>query len=155
MPRPRVKPQERKRIARACTPCKISKKRCNGAAPCVLCLKRRAIRLCIYANHDGLRPPHDASTDYLEDSAVRAGEPCTLFSPLSRSNSETANMENTSDCHSSLSPKKYDETVISQAAIEISDNDVVAPIPMSIRMLRDAKGKLSIASHLEDATENN
>ncbi|KAJ0104034.1 hypothetical protein J7T55_009699 [Diaporthe amygdali] len=48
MPRPKVKPQDRQRSARACDACKASKKRCDGNQPCRLCLKKGTQDTCTY-----------------------------------------------------------------------------------------------------------
>ncbi|EME42350.1 hypothetical protein DOTSEDRAFT_175363 [Dothistroma septosporum NZE10] len=48
MPRPKVKPQDRQRSAKACLPCKASKIRCSAGTPCGPCLKRERISACIY-----------------------------------------------------------------------------------------------------------
>lgn len=48
MPRPKVKPQDRQRSARACDACKASKKRCDANQPCRLCLKKGAQDSCTY-----------------------------------------------------------------------------------------------------------
>lgn len=48
MPRPKVKPQDRQRSARACDTCKASKKRCDANQPCRLCLKKGTQDTCTY-----------------------------------------------------------------------------------------------------------
>lgn len=48
MPRPKVKPQDRQRSARACDACKASKKRCDANEPCRLCLKKGTQDTCTY-----------------------------------------------------------------------------------------------------------
>ena len=40
MPRPRVRDEDRKRVARACDTCKRRKEKCDGTHPCSLCRKR-------------------------------------------------------------------------------------------------------------------
>ena len=40
MPRPRVRDEDRKRVARACDTCKRRKEKCDGSHPCGLCRKR-------------------------------------------------------------------------------------------------------------------
>ncbi|KAB8239694.1 uncharacterized protein BDW43DRAFT_258899 [Aspergillus alliaceus] len=49
MPRPRVKPQDRKRSVRACLACKTSKKRCDGTQPCRTCLKKGIADSCTFS----------------------------------------------------------------------------------------------------------
>lgn len=48
MPRPKVKPQDRQRSAKACDACKASKKRCDANQPCRLCLKKGTQDTCTY-----------------------------------------------------------------------------------------------------------
>lgn len=48
MPRPKVKPQDRQRSARACDACKASKKRCDANQPCRLCLKKGTQDSCTF-----------------------------------------------------------------------------------------------------------
>lgn len=49
MPRARVKPQDRVRVAKACEYCKLSRKRCDGGRPCSLCLKKDLADSCSYS----------------------------------------------------------------------------------------------------------
>ncbi|KAH0842483.1 putative Fungal specific transcription factor [Fonsecaea pedrosoi] len=48
MPRPKVRPEDRQRSAKACLPCKASKKRCNAQQPCSNCVRRRTPSSCRY-----------------------------------------------------------------------------------------------------------
>lgn len=48
MPRPRVHPDKRARAAKACVPCKNSKKRCDADLPCSLCVTKGRSVLCQY-----------------------------------------------------------------------------------------------------------
>lgn len=48
MPRPKVKPQDRQRSARACDSCKASKKRCDANQPCRLCIKKGTQDTCTF-----------------------------------------------------------------------------------------------------------
>lgn len=48
MPRPKVKPQDRQRSARACDACKASKKRCDANQPCRLCIKKGTHDTCTF-----------------------------------------------------------------------------------------------------------
>jgi hypothetical protein len=48
MPRPKVKPENRKRSICACIPCKTSKIRCDAADPCGPCSKRERAGSCVY-----------------------------------------------------------------------------------------------------------
>jgi len=63
MPRQPVKPQDRRRVARACEQCKASKKRCNGVQPCNTCKKKSQHGFCHYTagwRHHAL--PHHSSS---------------------------------------------------------------------------------------------
>lgn len=48
MPRPRVHSDRRVRAARACVPCKTSKKRCDAKLPCLSCVTKGRTELCQY-----------------------------------------------------------------------------------------------------------
>jgi hypothetical protein len=55
MGRRKVDPANRLRAARACQPCKTSKKRCNAHWPCSNCLRRGIRSQCVYeetSNHE-------------------------------------------------------------------------------------------------------
>lgn len=73
MPRPRVRPEDRQRAAKACLPCKSSKKRCDAQQPCSNCVRRRAASSCSYAesshvrHQDGRRKQSASQTHYSED----------------------------------------------------------------------------------------
>jgi hypothetical protein len=57
MPRPKVKPENRKRSICACIPCKTSKIRCDAADPCGPCSKRERAGSCVYpANNRSTGP---------------------------------------------------------------------------------------------------
>ncbi|KIX00330.1 uncharacterized protein Z518_10469 [Rhinocladiella mackenziei CBS 650.93] len=56
MPRPRVRPEDRQRAAKACLPCKASKKRCDAQQPCSNCVRRRSTSSCVYAGSMHVRP---------------------------------------------------------------------------------------------------
>lgn len=48
MPRPRVKDEDRKRVARACDTCKRRKEKCDGNQPCLLCRRRNREGECVF-----------------------------------------------------------------------------------------------------------
>lgn len=48
MPRPKVRPEDRQRAAKACLPCKFSKKRCDAQLPCAHCTRRNNASACTY-----------------------------------------------------------------------------------------------------------
>lgn len=49
MPRPRVKPEDRRRSVRACDTCKHLKKRCDSLIPCTPCTKKGISESCEYS----------------------------------------------------------------------------------------------------------
>ncbi|KAK5461229.1 hypothetical protein LTS15_003292 [Exophiala xenobiotica] len=49
MPRPKVRPEDRQRAAKACLPCKASKKRCDAQQPCSNCVRKKSASTCEYA----------------------------------------------------------------------------------------------------------
>ncbi|KAK7438504.1 hypothetical protein Landi51_11588 [Colletotrichum acutatum] len=63
MPRPPVRPEDRKRSTRACTACRATKKRCDAAQPCRPCVKRGVGSSCTYSQHVRARraPPNRSS----------------------------------------------------------------------------------------------
>lgn len=46
MPRPKVDPASRRRVARACCYCKVSKQKCDGQTPCSQCVKQKRPEAC-------------------------------------------------------------------------------------------------------------
>ncbi|EHY54441.1 hypothetical protein ABEF92_008891 [Exophiala dermatitidis] len=50
MPRPRVKDEDRKRVARACDRCKRRKEKCDGQQPCLLCKRRGRDPECVFTD---------------------------------------------------------------------------------------------------------
>ncbi|KAM3413807.1 hypothetical protein BST61_g10490 [Cercospora zeina] len=103
MPRPKVKPQDRQRSARACVPCKASKIRCNAATPCGPCLKRERIDACVYLESSRKRQKTSPfPTPSVEDASPRYDprlEEASQTAPHGRSKSgaehvaPTANMQ--------------------------------------------------------------
>ncbi|TGO31215.1 hypothetical protein BPAE_0001g01110 [Botrytis paeoniae] len=57
MPRPRVHPDKRARAARACVPCKSSKKRCDANLPCLSCVTKGRTDSCRYPPSSPLSSP--------------------------------------------------------------------------------------------------
>lgn len=57
MPRPKVRPEDRQRAARACLICKASKKRCDAQLPCSNCVRRNKHSQCSYEDSDLMEPP--------------------------------------------------------------------------------------------------
>nr|POE72283.1 oleate activated transcription factor 3 [Quercus suber] len=56
MPRAKVAPENRRRIQRACEACRTSKRRCDGAQPCRVCVRRGQLTTCVYAPQDARQP---------------------------------------------------------------------------------------------------
>src|SRR5262245_60752371 len=52
MPRPRVRPEARRRALQACISCQRSKIRCNSGVPCSTCVRRNRTSSCRYSNDD-------------------------------------------------------------------------------------------------------
>lgn len=79
MPRPRVKPQDRKRSVRACLACKASKKRCDGARPCRTCQTKGAADSCAFTPQQrgtqssqprGPNPPQPLTPSEVDHQAI-------------------------------------------------------------------------------------
>lgn len=49
MPRPKIRPQDRRRSVVACSSCKAAKIRCDSRSPCRACVKRGRPATCSYA----------------------------------------------------------------------------------------------------------
>lgn len=52
MPRPKVDPKFRKRIAKACAYCRMTKQKCDGFVPCEQCIKHDRSTSCAYSPHE-------------------------------------------------------------------------------------------------------
>lgn len=64
MARGRVPPENRRRSQRACSFCRMSKKRCDGASPCHNCARRGRQATCVYTRYGSERsegPPRAAA----------------------------------------------------------------------------------------------
>jgi hypothetical protein len=48
MPRPKVRPEARRRAVVACVPCQMSKKKCDSRTPCANCCRRSYEANCVY-----------------------------------------------------------------------------------------------------------
>ncbi|KAF6822758.1 C6 transcription factor [Colletotrichum plurivorum] len=75
MGRPPVRPEDRKRSAKACITCRATKKRCDGASPCRPCLNRGNGTLCEYSQQRRTRRPARRP-----DAQLRQHTPSTLES---------------------------------------------------------------------------
>lgn len=58
MPRPKVRPEDRKRSCKACVSCKASKIRCDSRLPCATCVRRGQSAACVYTGTDRRRTRH-------------------------------------------------------------------------------------------------
>jgi len=54
MPRQKVDPRHRQRVAQACDSCKKRKEKCNGTVPCGQCVTRRREDSCSYTRYGSL-----------------------------------------------------------------------------------------------------
>jgi hypothetical protein len=63
MGRRKVDPANRLRAARACQPCKQSKKRCNAHWPCSNCLRRGIRSQCVYEETSNHQTPQSRPTN--------------------------------------------------------------------------------------------
>lgn len=124
MPRNKVDPLRRRRVAQACDSCKRRKEKCNGAAPCEQCKSRN----------------REAACQYTKPQAPDAAKPLLREARDSSNNSESEN-------HNALSA--LDDRTPSET-LEEGDNTVLtsAPVPKVSRMLRDSKGRFSMSYSL-------
>lgn len=132
MPRPRVKDEDRKRVARACDTCKRRKEKCDGQHPCLLCKRRGREPECVFS--DGL-PKRTGS--YQTDEVSPSSPSITLKdAALNESNDAEIAIESLLTLSGSRSAPKspqYDK-----------DPDQLvsrAPVPKLARLLRDGRGK--------------
>lgn len=95
MPRPRVKDEDRKRVARACDTCKRRKEKCDGQHPCLLCKRRGREPECVFTEayskrgsaagisesgrrHDSVASSASASASHSQSQSQPMGMPMTL-----------------------------------------------------------------------------
>lgn len=126
MPRRPVKPEDRQRVARACDPCKASKKRCDGNQPCDACGKKGNIESCHYTRGRRRHPlprrtsflSQNARLSHLNPSGSGSTPGASVLSPLSSwevhghsvaSPGSAASDENDADGHDG-SELGFDET---------------------------------------------
>lgn len=77
MPRPRVHPSQRRRVAGACNFCREVKKKCSGQAPCSHCLRRGIASKCVIALRNR-RPGTEDPTVTASCDFSSPGSPPTL-----------------------------------------------------------------------------
>lgn len=93
MPRPKVRPEDRQRAAKACLPCKFSKKRCDAQLPCAHCTRRNNASACTY-----------------EDSIYSHRTPRRRASNSTHRQSVTSNILSSSHSHSSQPDQNQNQT---------------------------------------------
>ncbi|KAH8645467.1 hypothetical protein BX600DRAFT_478165 [Xylariales sp. PMI_506] len=64
MPRPRVKPEDRRRSVKACNACKHLKKRCDSRTPCSPCLRKGIAESCQYSDQPSRRRASDITVSH-------------------------------------------------------------------------------------------
>ena len=133
MPRTRVDPLRRRRVAHACNSCKRRKEKCDGAAPCGQCTARRREETCIYT-----RP--QASSDTAKPM---------LREERTRSTTSESEIHNALCALDDLAP--LEEETLDPGNTFLTS----APVPKVSRMLRDSKGRFSRSlCPLEHGIEN-
>lgn len=153
MPRPKVDPRARQRVAKACLNCKSSKQKCDGQIPCSLCTRRGREASCTFGD-TGSKTARSENISQRATGSVTSSR--HVVSPLlsiktAISNRDTNSPRNTVAADkTSTTPAAgvvmdHEETRASSVSgNEVPDsNETLAPVPKSIRMLRDSKGKLS------------
>ncbi len=70
MPRRKVRPEDRLRVAKACLPCKASKKRCDATTPCSNCVRKKTASACVYDRSQPQTPGLPAATRNRRRSSV-------------------------------------------------------------------------------------
>ena len=71
MPRPKVDPSKRRRVAEACTYCRASKRRCSAVLPCTNCVERGRATYC---TAEKTEEAHPAIPSQQRDSLQEARE---------------------------------------------------------------------------------
>lgn len=64
MPRPKIRPEDRKRSCKACVSCKASKIRCDSRLPCATCVRRGQSAACVYTGTDRRRTRHSEAISH-------------------------------------------------------------------------------------------
>lgn len=124
MPRNKVNPLLRRRVARACDSCKRRKERCSGATPCGQCVSRQQQNHCQYTTASQTPP---ASRPLLRETA---GNNTNIDNEIHRALDALEDLAAPSD-------------VAKQADLSHLNS---APLPRFLRMLRDSNGKFSKSS---------
>ncbi|KAF3009225.1 hypothetical protein E8E14_008584 [Neopestalotiopsis sp. 37M] len=102
MPRPKVRPEDRRRSVRACDTCKHLKKRCDSLLPCTPCTKKGISESCEYSEKTRRRlerpysPPQQRSVHKRESRAGSASSHAPSSS-APQANNEPTVFEDTRD----------------------------------------------------------
>lgn len=133
MPRPRVKDENRKRVARACDTCKRRKEKCDGSQPCLLCKRRAKQDECHYS--DGKRPsPSRRQSTSSQPSSTRVGE--TLSSSRDAEIAVESLLTLSGNRSAARTPR--DEP---RRPVSATHGPSHAPVPKLSRLLHDGHGK--------------
>ncbi|KAJ9636543.1 hypothetical protein H2204_005376 [Knufia peltigerae] len=140
MPRPRVKDEDRKRVARACDTCKRRKEKCDGQYPCLLCKRRGREPECVFTEAfskrgSAVRGSKERPTQPQPPSS--SSHPMTLKDALTDSNDAEIAIESLLTLSGSRSAPKSPQYDRDQEDGLISR----APVPKLARLLRDGRGK--------------
>ncbi|EXJ93937.1 hypothetical protein A1O1_02330 [Capronia coronata CBS 617.96] len=148
MPRPRVKDEDRKRVARACDTCKRRKEKCDGQHPCLLCKRRGREPECVFTEGYSKRgsgvgaagPRRHDSTGSLASSSTQT---MTLkgSDALDEPHSNDAEIAIESLLTLSGSGTRSAPKSPREDGTEHDDVSSKAPVPKLARLLRDGRGK--------------
>jgi hypothetical protein len=164
MPRPRVKDEDRKRVARACDTCKRRKEKCDGQHPCLLCKRRGREPECVFTEGHSKRGSslsHSSSHRPGRGSNPSSAHPITLQDALTDSNDAEIAIESLLTLSGSRSgapnksPQYFRDADDDDEDDDDDDNDdddddqdngdqglvSKAPVPKLARLLRDGRGK--------------
>lgn len=140
MPRPKVDPASRRRVARACCYCKVSKQKCDGQTPCLQCVKRKRPEACKRITPDGdnetarLDPDH-ASQSFNQDdrSLPDVSDVVTLTSSASAAVSKDGKTASSASCSRGLRTRPAVPELL---------------VPRMSAMMYDTKGKAGMYRNL-------
>jgi hypothetical protein len=130
MPRPRVDPLQRRRVAQACQSCKRRKEKCDGNIPCRHCKGRKMEQSCQYSSRYSRNNTMTSRSDSSSQPLLRE-ETVDYHSP---SNDMESFLDRSIEDYARHESSNQSDTIISNST---------APVPKLSRMLRDEKGKFS------------
>lgn len=142
MPRPRVKDEDRKRVARACDTCKRRKEKCDGQQPCLLCKRRGREPDCVFTEMLSKRGSTGGVSHQRRheggsvSSSTSTSHPITLKDALNESNDAEIAIESLLTLSGSRSAPKSPP-----CERDLDDLMSKAPVPKLARLLRDGRGK--------------